>query len=70
MTKEVIASLLPPSPIPEYIQVLIGKVHNSVSGHHDFERTLRMLTTASSSDSTVTLVNKKSVPILRAHIKQ
>ncbi len=70
MTKEVIASLLPPPPMPEYLQVLIGKVHNSVSGHHGFERTLRMLTTPSSSDSTVTLVNKSSIPFLRTYIKQ
>jgi transposase InsO family protein len=70
MTKELIASLLPLPPIPEYLQVLIGKVHNSVSGHHGFERTFRMLTTPSSSDSTVTLVTKRSIPFLRTHIKQ
>jgi hypothetical protein len=71
MTKEMIASLLPPTLIPKYFQVLTGKVHNSISGHHGFERTLRMLTTPSSSDSTVTLVRKhKHIPFLRTHIKQ
>ena len=70
MPKEMIASLLPPMPIPQYVQLLIGKVHNSISGHHGFERTLRMLTTPSSSDSTVTLVSKdKPIPFLRTHIK-
>jgi hypothetical protein len=61
--------LLPPKPIPEYLQILIGKIHNSVTGHHRFERTLRMLTTPSSSDSNVTLITKP-VPFLRTHIKQ
>jgi hypothetical protein len=65
----VIASLLPPEPIPEYLQILIGKVHNSFSGHHGLERTLRMLTTPSSSDSTITLI-KKPVKFLRSHIRQ
>jgi hypothetical protein len=53
----------------EYLQVLIGKVHKSVSGHHGVERTLRMLTTHSSSDSTVILVNPQT-PSLRMHVKQ
>ena len=69
MTPAMIASLLPPQPIPEYLRVLIGQVHNSVSGHHGFERTLRMLTTPSSSDSSITLI-KKPIKYLRAHIKQ
>jgi hypothetical protein len=58
MTKELIASCY----LTTYSKILTGidrKVHNSVSGHHGFERTLRMLTTPSSSDSTVTLVNKR-----------
>ena len=67
--KALIASLLPPKPIPEYLQILIGKVHNGTSGHHGLERTLRMLTTPTSSDSRVTLI-KKQVPFLRAHIRQ
>jgi hypothetical protein len=65
----IIAMLLPTAKIPEHLQVLIGKVHNSVSGHHGVERTLRMLTTPSSSDSTVILVNPKT-PSLRMHVKQ
>ena len=69
MTPDVIASLLPPEPIPESLVILIGKVHNSVTGHHGFERTLRMLTTPSSADSTVTLIRKQT-PNLRTHIKQ
>jgi hypothetical protein len=69
MKQEMIASLLPPKPIPEYLQILIGKVHDSVTGHHRFERTLRMLTTPSSSDSNVTRITKP-VPFLRTHIKQ
>ena len=64
-----IASLLPPEPIPEFLLLLFAKVHNSVSGHHGFERTLRMLTTPSSADSSVTLI-KKQTPNLRTHIKQ
>ncbi len=63
-----VTSLLPPPPLPKYLQVLIGKVHNSVSGHHGLERTLRMLTTPSSSDSKITLIKK---PVfLRSYIKQ
>jgi transposase InsO family protein len=69
MTPELITSLLPPQPIPEYISILIGMVHNSVSGHHGFERTLRMLTTPSSADSNITLINKP-IQFLRQHIKQ
>jgi transposase InsO family protein len=71
MTPGLIASLQPPLPIPEFLKILIGKVHNSISGHHGFERTLRMLTTPSSSDSKITLVNKNEpIPFLRTHIKQ
>jgi transposase InsO family protein len=44
-------------------------VHNSVSGHHGFERTLRMLTTPSSADSNITLI-KTPIQFLRQHIKQ
>jgi hypothetical protein len=55
MPANIIAMLSPTAKIPEHLHVLIGKVHNSVSGHHGFERTLRMLTTPSSSDSTVIL---------------
>jgi hypothetical protein len=69
MTLEVIASLLPPEPIPEYLYILIGKVHNGVSGHHGVERTLRMLTTPTSADSKVTLI-KERTPFLRSHVKQ
>ena len=69
MTPGMIASLLPPLPIPEYLFILISKVHNGTSGHHGVERTLRMLTTPSSSDSSVILI-KKQVPFLRSHIKQ
>jgi hypothetical protein len=65
----VIAMLLPAPKIPEHLQVLIGKVHNSVSGHHGVERTLRMLTTPSSIDSTVILVNPQT-PSLRIYVKQ
>jgi hypothetical protein len=67
MKLEMIASLLPPKPIPEYLKILIGKVRNSVTGHHGFERTLRMLTTPSSSDSNVTLITRP-VPFLPTHI--
>ena len=69
MPADVIASLLPPAPIPPELFLLIAKVHNSLSGHHGLERTLRMLTTPSSSDSTVTLIKEK-IPFLRSHIKQ
>jgi hypothetical protein len=55
MPANIIAMLLPTAKIPEHLQVLICKVHNSVSGHHGVERTLRMLTTPSSADSTVIL---------------
>jgi transposase InsO family protein len=65
----IIAMLLPAAKIPEHLQVLIGKVHNSVSGHHGVERTLCMLTTSLSSDSTVILVNPQT-PSLRMHVKQ
>jgi transposase InsO family protein len=68
MTPAMIASLLPPAPIPEDIHILIGRVHNSVSGHHGLERTLRMLTTPSSSDSSITLI-KKPVKFLRTYIR-
>ena len=69
MKPELIASLLPPESIPKNLIKLIGKVHNSVSGHHGFERTLRMLTTPISADSKVTLLNIQT-PKLRTHIKQ
>ncbi len=69
MPAKLIAMLSPPIQIPEHLQVLIGKVHNSISGHHGLERTLRMLTTPSSPDSTVILVDSKT-PKLRNHIKQ
>jgi hypothetical protein len=69
MPANIIAMLSPPAKIPEHLHVLIGKVHNSVSGNHGFERTLRMLTTPSSTDSTVILVNPKT-PSLRVHVKQ
>jgi transposase InsO family protein len=69
MPNDIIAMLAPPKKIPEQLHILIGKVHNSVSGHHGLERTLRMLTTPSSADSTVILVNPKT-PSLRVHIKQ
>jgi hypothetical protein len=69
MPANIIAMLSPPAKIPEHIHVRIGKVHNSVSGHHGFERTLRMLTTPSSADSTVILVKPKT-PSLRVHVKK
>jgi hypothetical protein len=69
MPANIIAILSPPAKIPEHLQFLSGKVHNSVSRHHGFERTLRMLTTPSSADSTVILVNPKT-PSLRVHVKQ
>jgi len=69
MSPQLVASLLPPKPIPKYLIILIGKVHNSVCGHHGVERTLRMLTTPSSKDSNVTLI-KRNTPYLRTHIKQ
>jgi transposase InsO family protein len=69
MTPSLIASLLPPEPIPEYLHILIGKVHNGVSGHHGVERTVRMLTTPTSKNSKVTLLTEK-VPFLRSHVKQ
>ena len=69
MPGNIIGMLSPPAKIPEHLQVLIGKVHNSVTGHHGFERTLRMLTTPSSADFTVILVNPKT-PSLRVHVKQ
>jgi transposase InsO family protein len=69
MTPGLIASLLPPEPIPDYLRILIGKVHNAINGHHGVERTLRMLTTPTSKDSKVTLI-KKHTPFLRSHIKQ
>jgi hypothetical protein len=69
MPAKIIAMLSPPPKIPEQFQILIGKVHNSISGHHDLERTLRMLTTPSSADSTVILVDSKT-PKLRSHVKQ
>jgi len=69
MSPAMIASLLPPMPTPEYLKVLIGMVHNAKSGHHGLERTLRMLTSPLSSDSTITLI-KTPVPFLRSHIRQ
>jgi transposase InsO family protein len=65
----IIAMSLPAAKILEHLQVLIGKVHNSVSGHHGVERTLSMLTTPSSADSTVILVNPQT-PSLRMHAIQ
>jgi hypothetical protein len=69
MPKDVIAMLLPPTAIPDSIYILIGKVHNSILGHHGLERTLRMLTTPSSPDSKVILVEPQTQS-LRAHVKQ
>jgi hypothetical protein len=69
MPPEVIASLLSRELIPDYLKTLIGKVHNSISGHHGVERTLRMLTTPASKDSKFTLIKRK-IPFLRSHIKQ
>jgi transposase InsO family protein len=69
MPADMIASLLPPTPIPMYLQILIGKVHSTVTGHHGVERTLRMLTTPSSADSNVTLITEH-VPNLRSHVKR
>jgi hypothetical protein len=69
MPSDIIAMLSPPPKIPEQLLILIGKVHSSISGHHDLERTLRILTTHSSPDSTVILVESKT-PKLRNYIKQ
>jgi hypothetical protein len=69
MPSDIIAMLSPPHKIPERFLILIGKVHNSISGHHGLERTQRMLTTPSSTDSTVILIDSKP-PKLRNHIKQ
>jgi hypothetical protein len=69
MPTNIITMLSPPGKIPDNLHVIIGKVHYSVSGHHGFERTLRILTTPSSVDSTVILVNPKT-PSLRVHVKQ
>jgi hypothetical protein len=69
MTPGLIASLLPPELILDYLRILIGKVHNGISGHHGVERTLRMLTTSTSKNSKVTLI-KKRTPFHRSHIKQ
>ena len=69
MTPDMIASLLPPMEIPEYLYILIELVHNGVSGHHGVERTLRMLTTPTSKDSSIILI-KKNTPYLRTHIKR
>jgi transposase InsO family protein len=69
MTPEMIATLLPPKPIPTWLFIIIAKVHNAESGHHGVERTLRMLTTPTSKDSKITLI-KKNTPYLRTHIKQ
>jgi hypothetical protein len=69
MPSDMIAMLSPPPKIPEQLLILIGKVRNSISGHHGLERTLRMLTTPSSPDSTVIIVDSKT-PKLRNHIKQ
>jgi hypothetical protein len=60
MPKDVIAMLLPPIAIPDSLYILIGKVHDSISGHHGLERTLRMLTTPSSPDSKVILVEPQT----------
>jgi hypothetical protein len=49
MPSDIIAMLSPPPKISEQLLILIGKVHNSISGHHGLERTLRMLTTPSST---------------------
>jgi hypothetical protein len=62
-------SRLVPEPIPDYLRILIEKVHNGTSGHHGVERTLRMLTTPTSKDSKVILI-KKQTPFLRTHVKQ
>jgi hypothetical protein len=69
MPPALIASLLPTEPIPVYLHKLLEKVYNGISGHHGFQRTLRMLTTPTSRDSTVIFCNKP-VPFLRSHIGQ
>jgi hypothetical protein len=69
MPAKIIAMLSPPPKILKQLQILIGKVHNNNSGHDGLERTLRMLTTPSSADSTVILVDSKT-PKLRSHVKQ
>jgi hypothetical protein len=68
MTPAVIASLLPPEK-PEYLYILIGKVHNGVSRHHCVERTLRTLTTPNDKDSKVTLIKERTL-FLRTYVKQ
>jgi hypothetical protein len=69
MPPALIASLLPKEQIPEFLLTLLKKVHNGISGHHGFQRTLRMLTTPTSKDSSVILCDKP-VPFLRSHIRQ
>jgi hypothetical protein len=69
MPKGIQAALVTPIPIPPEVNVLIGKVHNSISGHHGLERTLRMLTTPSSPDSSVILCSPKT-KYLRQRIRR
>ena len=69
MPPSLIASLLHQEPILVYLHKLLQKVHNGTSKNHGFQRTLRMLTTPTSTDSTVILCDKH-VLFLRSHIRQ
>ncbi len=69
MPAHMLTALVPPEKIPEYLHILIGKVHNDRTGHHGLERTLRMITTPSSPGSEIILVDPKTHK-LRSHIRQ
>ena len=68
MTPGQVAALLPMEEIPHEVYILIGTVHNSVSGHHGVKRTLRTLTSPQSKNSAQVIIREK-VPYLRTHVK-
>ena len=63
---QALAALLPAVPIPLAVFNTIAKVHNSRSGHHGAERTMRMLTFRNDAFQ----VLNRSIPFLRSHVKQ
>ena len=69
MTPGQVAALLPMEEIPHEVYILIGTVHNSVSGHHGVERTLRMLTSPQSKNSAQVIIREK-IPYLRSYVKE
>ena len=69
MTPGQVAALLPMEEIPHEVYILIGTVHNSISGHHGVERTLRMLTSPQSKNSAQVIIREK-IPYLRSHVKE